>query len=275
MIVFRRMTKIYFINDLHWDFWKKQNYSLEKFFEEFFLPADVCCIAGDIANDFIFSSEILKYLKGRYKKIIYTLGNHDLGIFKKDKYKSLLQRTINKKQAFSNVIGEHLDGNIIKVNGITFGGSCGSCDWSWVYKNFETDDGEYLTKWQDWFDYKWWRMGSTSPWQIFEWEINKLKKVAEQKPNIFVTHFHPLSCPIPDSYKNDKMTGVFIYDDSVLNLQPGTIYHFGHTHSKIKLEQNGILYLNNCIGYPGDLIYEFGQFKKEDFLLELMDKNDT
>ena len=30
MIVFRRMTKIYFINDLHWDFWKKQNYSLEK-----------------------------------------------------------------------------------------------------------------------------------------------------------------------------------------------------------------------------------------------------
>ena len=45
--------------------------------------------------------------------------------------------------------------------------------------------------------------------------------------------------------------------------------------AKIKIEQNGILYLNNCIGYPGDLIYEFGQFKKEDFLLEIKDKNDT
>ena len=44
--------KIYFVNDLHWDFWRKQNYTLEKFFDEFFLPADVCCIAGDIGNDY-------------------------------------------------------------------------------------------------------------------------------------------------------------------------------------------------------------------------------
>ena len=78
MIVFRIMTKIYFINDLHWDFWKKQNYSLEKFFEEFFLPADVCCIAGDIANDFIFSSSffIIKQLS------IICILNTSIIIFK-------------------------------------------------------------------------------------------------------------------------------------------------------------------------------------------------
>ena len=44
--------KIYFINDLHWDFWRREGYTLEKYFDQYFLPADVCCVAGDIANDF-------------------------------------------------------------------------------------------------------------------------------------------------------------------------------------------------------------------------------
>ena len=66
------------------------------------------------------------------------------------------------------------------------------------------------------------------------------------------------------------MTGLFIFDDSTLNLQPGTIYHFGHTHSKLKLEQNGILDLNNCVGNPEELgINALGKFNKEDFLLDI------
>lgn len=268
------MMKIYFVNDLHWDFWKKNKYTPEKFFVEFFLPADVCCIAGDIANDFERSAEILKYLKSRYFRVVYVLGNHDYGIFKKDRYKLGLVKTVQKKHSFSKVIGPHLDGSIMKVNGVTFGGSCGGCDWSWTKQHFDTDDVDFYLKWKDWFDSRWWRMDSDSPQILFNNEFEKLKNVAEQKPDIFVTHFHPLSCPIPDSYKNDKMTGLLIFDDSKLNLKPGTIYHFGHTHSKNKFEQNGILYLNNCIGYPGDLIHEFGQFNKEDFLLDVKDKND-
>jgi len=30
--------------------------------------------------------------------------------------------------------------------------------------------------------------------------------------------------------------------------------------------------LNNCVGYPGDLINEFGIFNKEDFLIEVEGK---
>jgi len=268
--------KIYFINDLHWDFWKREGYTLEKYFDQYFLPADVCCVAGDIANDFDKSAEILKYLKSRYFKVVYTLGNHDYGIFNKDKYKLNLLKTEQKKHAFSKKVGPHLDGTIMKVNGVTFGGGCGSCDWTWAKQNFkETDDTDFFNRWQEWFDGRWWKMSCNAPMVLFNHEIEKLKTVAEQKPDIFVTHFQPMTCPIADPYKNDIMTGMFVFDDSQLNLKPGTIYHFGHTHSKLKMEQNGITYLNNCIGYPEEIFLDaFGKFEKEDFLIEVEDKND-
>lgn len=265
--------KIYFINDLHWEFWKKEGYTFDKYWEEFFLPADVCCIAGDIANCYEHEVEILQYLKSRYFKVIYVAGNHDLGVFNRDKYKNDIKNSYVKKNMLAKKIHNQLDGNIIKVNGVTFGGSCGSCDWSWVEKNFPDTDKDFFTLWQDWFDGRWWKMDSSSPVILFNEEYKKLQAVAEQKPNIFVTHFQPLSCPIADSYKNDILTGMFVYDDSNLNLPSGTIYHFGHTHSKLKLEQNGVLYLNNCIGYPEELnIDAFGKFNKEDFLIEVKDK---
>lgn len=262
--------KIYFINDLHWDFWKKQKYSLEKFFDEFFLPADTCCIAGDIGNDYEHSIEIMKYLNGKYAHVVYTMGNHDLGIFKKDRYKLNLQKTIDKKLAFQRIMSNQLDGTVLKIDNVSFGGSCGTCDWSWSFKNFETSDEDFLIRWQNWFDCKWWRVDSSSPWVILDWEMKKLQHVSSLKPKVFVTHFQPLSCPTPEMFNKDIMTGLFIFDDSTLNLQPGTIYHFGHTHSKLKLEQNGILYLNNCVGYPEELcINALGKFNKEDFLLDI------
>lgn len=267
--------KIYFINDLHWDFWKKQKYTPEKYWEEFFLPADVCCIAGDIANSYEHSVEILQYLKSRYFKVIYVVGNHDLGVFNRDKYKTKLLNSYEKKNALAKKIFTQLDGNVLKVNGVTFGGTCGMCDWSWVYKNFPDTDKDFINLWQDWHDGRWWKMNSSSPVILFNEEYKKIKAVAEQKPNIFVTHFQPLSCPTPDKYKNDILTGVFVYDDSQLNLPEGTIYHYGHSHSKLKLEQNGVLYLNNCVGCPEESgIDAFGNFTKEDFLIEVKDKNE-
>lgn len=261
--------RVYFINDLHWDFWKK-THSLDKFFDDFFLPADVCCIAGDIANYYEQEIEILQYLKSRYTNIVYVVGNHDLGIFKKDIYKSNIISSNTKKNKLSNIIQNQLDGNIVKLNDITFGGTCGSCDWSWALENFNTNQQEFLSKWNNWFDGYWWKMQVMNPKIIFDAELEKMKTIAEQKPNIFVTHFQPKTCPIADMYKNDIMTGMFVFDDSKLNLPEGTIYHYGHTHSKFKKEINGILYLNNVVGYPEEIcLNALGNYNKEDFLLDL------
>lgn len=266
--------KIYFINDLHVNFWvdrhKPEQY--EPFFKEYFLPADVCCIAGDIANDYADTIGFLKFLKTKYKHIVYVLGNHDHGIFERDRYVDNMKTSYAKMARIAHEIDGNLDGNVIDIDGIKFGGACGASDWSYCYKNFETSYDEFFNHYQTWFDCRWWRKNNVEPVSLFNEEYTKIKNAANQKPNIFITHFQPLTVPTADCYKNDLYTGFFNYDDSEIKtiLKPGTIYHYGHTHSRFKKEINGILYLNNCVGYPEEIVLEaFGKFKKEDFLIEV------
>ena len=76
----------YFISDLHVDFYVSPVFrtpailrkSFEVFFERNFLPADACCIAGDIANDYFNYVEFLKFIAEKYSTVYVCLGNHDI-----------------------------------------------------------------------------------------------------------------------------------------------------------------------------------------------------
>ena len=77
--------KYFFISDLHVDFYTplSRNVStlhkyFELFFEQNFLPADACCIAGDIANDYFTYVEFLKFIAEKYNYVYVCLGNHDI-----------------------------------------------------------------------------------------------------------------------------------------------------------------------------------------------------
>ncbi len=77
--------KYFFISDLHVDFYAplSRNVStlrkyFEAFFERNFLPADACCIAGDIANDYFTYVEFLKFIAEKYNCVYVCLGNHDI-----------------------------------------------------------------------------------------------------------------------------------------------------------------------------------------------------
>ena len=76
----------YFISDLHVDFYVSPVFrtiailrkNFEVFFERNFLPADACCIAGDIANDYFNYVEFLKFIAEKYDTIYVCFGNHDI-----------------------------------------------------------------------------------------------------------------------------------------------------------------------------------------------------
>ena len=77
--------KYFFISDLHVDFYaplSRNTATLRKYFERFFeqnfLSADACCIAGDIANDYFTYVEFLKFIADKYSAIYVCLGNHDI-----------------------------------------------------------------------------------------------------------------------------------------------------------------------------------------------------
>ena len=75
----------YFISDLHVDFYAPVTRTVailrkyfEDYFERHFLPADACCIAGDIANDYFTYVEFLKFIAEKYSAVYVCFGNHDI-----------------------------------------------------------------------------------------------------------------------------------------------------------------------------------------------------
>lgn len=50
----------------------------QEFFDRNFFPADTCCIAGDIANNYFTYVEFLKFISEKYSQVYICLGNHDI-----------------------------------------------------------------------------------------------------------------------------------------------------------------------------------------------------
>ena len=150
--------KIDILSDLHIDSWHSPETTIQdrkfKIIFEPFLPkekGEVLVIAGDIGHYNKQNIDILKRLRDLYGyKIIYVWGNHDYYLVSKNqiqKYKNSLEKVIEFRNTINNEPDiYHLDGNIIEINGLRFGGCSGWYDGS-LLKN--TTDDTIQALWQE------------------------------------------------------------------------------------------------------------------------------
>lgn len=284
---------VYFVNDIHIDMHlpgikagKRASQVYHRWMDENLLAADTLCIAGDIADSSLYFLDFLAACRDRYEHVVYIYGNHDIGIYDKE-YASVSQKIGAMNNFADNMkrLGtsthtiktkfHRLDGQeIVGVNGVNFLGAMGSTDFSYGKKIGLTE--EYcLSQWKEKKDGKVWKKWWTDdPYEIAKDEKSRLLAPLGSQakdPDIILSHFAPLGVPVPDRIKNRPKSGFDYWDvsDIINMLPPGAIWHFGHTHSRLKYEKDGILYLNNPIGYPGEKTDSLGKFSKEDFLINI------
>lgn len=280
---------VYFVSDIHIDKQlsgkrpgSKPSRAYHRWIDENLLPADVLCIAGDIADNAKTLIDFLAACRNRYKHVIFVYGNHDIGIYNNEftnvfekveqiniwlnGFKKLCTSTHDFRTKFNK-----LDGNMVDVDGISFSGVMGSTDFS--YRDIV--HGEELEK----FIKRWKNKADGVAWKNW-WSNDPLEIAADEKkrllssfnsgiPKVIVTHVAPLGMPVPSKYEK---TAPFFFSDfgEIINMLPvGTIWHYGHTHTAAKCEKNGILFLNNPIGYPGERTNLLGNIPKEEFLIEI------
>lgn len=277
----------FFVNDIHIDkqgldlkAGTKQTRTLHKWIDENLLPANILCIAGDIADDPMILIDFLAACRDRYEDVVFVLGDHDISVanttYKSvtDKcesirawlagFKKLCTSTHDIKTKFTM-----LDGNdIVDVMKVPFAGCMGAPDGSFVKKILEQDESAYTSKLISKMGWKnWW---TKDPAEIAADEHDRLARAVSKKdPKIVVTHFAPLGVMSPS---NAACRTAYYFQDftAVINMLPrGAIWHFGHTHAKLKMSKNGILFLSNPIGLPGEKIESLGHWDKKEFLIEL------
>lgn len=264
--------KLYILSDIHYDFYLKSYHgNMDRFFEQRFLPADIICIAGDLANTIADMELFLKEVSKRYKNVVLCLGNHDLtitwenGAFKTSEEKiEALQKLCD---SFQNV--HMLEGRTVTIDGVKFGGCMGMWDYSFLYYD-ECAESQMNYIWKhNWFDGVHWNYCNQNIREIRAVQFEKMKTVLEEKPDVMLTHFSPLRNNMPAHYKTNEYSTYFYFDnkiaDDYLAENSKRIWCSGHVHDAYKDGQ--ILIHPNA--YPEEHSRVFNKLHRKDFFLEM------
>jgi len=259
------------LSDLHLDFYfsSVEVPSLDEI-KEVFNPifygaserilGDVLILAGDIGHHNHQNLQLLQILQAEYyRHIICVLGNHDYYLvdYKSiDKYEN---NSFNRANEMRELINKQnnmycLDGTVIEIDGVKFGGCDSSYNNAYLQKYFPLHDDDSLINamWKNGVnDYR--MMGNVNSYmEIYNIEIDKLKKIYD-KCDVMITHVNPsyLHEHISPNYCNDKFNTFFTFDGHEFMKEGKMKYWiFGHTHDKINYQYEGVECVCNPLGYP-------------------------
>lgn len=270
-----------YISDIHLDFWIKSKLNKElkvrKEIEEFItmlLPvkkSNILIIAGDISNSNYISKMFFEYISKEYKYILFTYGNHDLYLDSKSQANKYNRNSFNRLNELIKYVNSNfdniyfLDGNIIEIDNIKFGG-CGLW-YDLSFNNDLFDNDSYLNSPLTYYknrsndsnciygnDYKY----------LYDKECKKLESIINDS-DVMVSHIVPNGELLKNvsfatysdgefDTERDKIMYVFNNDD-LINKFNGKVWVYGHSHNISIDKINDIDFLRNCVGYPNKNIH--------------------
>jgi len=244
------------ISDIHADFYirkydgSQKSKNLVTIFVEDLIPDnknEILICAGDISHYNNLSINVLTEFKKYYKHVIITGGNHDMYIVsnsQKNKYKNSFNRLNELKEMCLENDIIFLDGDVVEIDNIKFGGLTG-----W----YNLPNKEDIEFWKEYLNDSRLIKGFDTQKYFYE-QIEKLKNLKD----IDVLISHVIMRKIPDEFMNYKYVGnkgnIFYYSDTeeLVNETGCKIHIFGHVHDKYNFSKDGIKYISNPLGYPGE-----------------------
>ncbi|WP_173467324.1 metallophosphoesterase [Fibrobacter succinogenes] len=276
----------YFISDLHVDFYVPMTRTVtvlrkhfEVFFERNFLPADACCIAGDIANNYFTYVEFLKFIAEKYSMVYVCLGNHDIitesmGRFGLDRdfatSESKIKYFLAEAKKISNIqlLENRISGNVA--------GCMGMCDFKYKHSPAASEIANKILWATRWFDARHWKYMQNNTDKLWRHYDRAFRELTAQRPKIMMSHFLPLEFEMVERYKHDPYSNFFYFHGAkyLENLDDGSIWQAGHIHTAIKREYTDRfgkkhLLLCNPVGYPDENPYAEHGLKQDDFVVEV------
>lgn len=240
--------KIDILSDIHIDSWHDPHTLLSHArFNEIFSPillknkGDVLIISGDLGHYNTQNLDILKRLKQEYQAIIYVWGNHDFYCVsnqQKKRYKSGFEKANELREMINKEDGlYHLDGEIVEIGGIRFGGLMG-----WYGSAYLSNDREANQA-------RWHQLSNDSKIKGFEdvyfddmhkADLLKLEQMYK-KVDVMITH----TCPF---LAHDGEP--FYHFDGEKYLKDGSmeVWVYGHTHKSVSDTSYNVNLVTNALG---------------------------
>lgn len=261
--------KIDILSDLHLDFHILRTRTNAKKVKALFEPiitdngtktvGDILIVAGDLGHDNLQNIEVLKILqKEYYKHIVCVLGNHDYYLIDNPAEEKYKMHSHNRAKEMMELINNEenlycLDGDIIDIDGIKFGGAMGWYDGTYMAPmgynyvdpvriwNATMSDSKYIIGYEDFYD-------------VLLQEKEKVERIFDA--DIVITHVCPLSNSIAfkeeDRYEQYNMFYAFDGEDYLMQTR-AKYWIYGHSHGQHSFETHNTKCLVNTLGYPKDI----------------------
>jgi len=255
------------ISDIHIDFYVnicKPEYKMRRRISEFVtsilpdVPSDTLAICGDIGHYNSQNVMLLEELRKHYQNIVLVFGNHDLYLVSNNargKYRrNSLLRLEEMKVLASAIEGVYiLDGNVVELDGIKFGGCIMWYDFSYVVQELglKIENAKYC-----------WRTESNDSRLIAGFPLNVTEMFEKEKSkfdnilcnsDVILTHVGGEWSHCDPRFKTELSTSLYYFDGKPwMNKLKGKIWCFGHDHYRRDYTLNDCRYVNGALGYPDE-----------------------
>jgi len=209
---------------------------------------DVLILAGDVTDARPLLDWCLSTLVKRFYKVLFVPGNHDLWVMREDREKNSMQKfedicaLVESSGAWMQVFRER-GISVIPVLG-------------WYDYSFGEPSEELKSIWMDYRACRW-------PSGFTEKDVaahfgalnSKHDSVAGEKV-ITYSHFLPRIDLMPGFIPGAKKLLYPVLGSAQLDRQlrqfNSNIHVYGHSHLNRQVEIDGVLYINNALGYPNE-----------------------
>jgi len=265
------------LSDLHFDYYFPSSSELSEdavksiFDPIFFMnrtreTGNVLIVAGDLGHYNKQNLEGLKiFQKHYYKHIICVLGNHDYYLINPDAQQFYEHDSLNRAKEMRELINSQenmycLDGNIVEINGVKFGGCDSWYNGSYLIQNkpiFEPTTESINRLWKSISNDSKYIFGVENFDDIYKIELPKIEAIYKEC-DVMITHINPSvkDKHIALSYRDQPSNTFFTFDaESFMATGNMKYWIFGHTHDRIEYEQYGVQCICNPLGSPQESYY--------------------
>ena len=228
--------RLFATSDLHTDY--KENLNWLKELSDTEYRDDTLIVAGDVSDRVEIIRETLLLLRSKFRKLLFTPGNHELWV---------RGAQINSIEKFRLILDlcDELD---IATTPVKLGNL-------WVVPLFSWYDGVFEPEMRAWADFhfcKW--PEDAAPLSDYFLRLNEPHLKAYDAPVISFSHFLPRSELLPPKeYLRISWLGnvsVCAALDSQIKQLNSIVHICGHTHTTFDVVIDDVRYVQNAVRYP-------------------------
>ena len=187
-------------------------------------------------------------------------------------------KTSEEKIAYFIAEADKIQNVMLLENRIADGiaGCMGMCDFKYMHSPAASEITNKMLWATRWFDGRHWNYMKNDSGRLWKHYDSVFRTLSLKRPKIMMSHFLPLEFEMPERYRNDPYSNFFYFHGApyLENLDDGSIWQAGHTHTAMKREFTDAkgkrhLLLCNPVGYPDENPFAEYGLKREEFVVEV------